>query len=556
MAVEAGRPPLLPVLPVRHPPSIRRGFNDAVTGIVPVNDGSGDVFAAGSFTTYTDIVSNRLIRLHADGTVAQAFPDGFNDFVLNLIRARDGSGAMYALGSFTQFNGQPASGFIRLNRDGTRDTNFQLAAMDQSPSAIAPIPDGSGAVYIGGTFTNYGGTPIRHLARLRANGSLDPSFNPGGGFIGISDGEGGVNNLLGISHMAVEEIGSRRLYVQGLFGSYRGTSVPGFLRILLSGEIDPTFVNGSFPGASPFAPNPETLLPTTDGKIYVGGRAIGLVRVNENGSIDSGFAPPQMSTTMVASAGDPTGDIYVSSFSQFRRLRPDGSPAPTFQEPAIDNQMNIVVPVGDGSTDVYAGGLFTAYAGNGVNHLARVHSDGTLASQTVRGSGFSIDVRDVEAGGDGGVYVVVNFPVSYYNGTLIRSLVRLLANGTLDPSFLFRENLSPAGTGGFVLSATRARNDSRLYVTGTLREYDGHPVAGVMRLFPDGSLDQSFVVNGGFGGIGEELNVVPAVSPAGTIYALLGGTPVPRLVRLTSSGALDPTFGIGSGFEGGSPVIR
>ena len=202
MAVEAGRPPLLPVLPVRHPPSIRRGFNDAVTGIVPVNDGSGDVFAAGSFTTYTDIVSNRLIRLHADGTVAQAFPDGFNDFVLNLIRARDGSGAMYALGSFTQFNGQPASGFIRLNRDGTRDTNFQLAAMDQSPSAIAPIPDGSGAVYIGGTFTNYGGTPIRHLARLRANGSLDPSFNPGGGFIGISDGEGGVNNLLGISHMA------------------------------------------------------------------------------------------------------------------------------------------------------------------------------------------------------------------------------------------------------------------------------------------------------------------------------------------------------------------
>src|SRR6185503_17575044 len=62
-----------------------RGFNDAVTGIVPVNDGSGDVFAAGSFTTYTDIVSNRLIRLHADGTVAQAFPDGFNDDVRMLV---------------------------------------------------------------------------------------------------------------------------------------------------------------------------------------------------------------------------------------------------------------------------------------------------------------------------------------------------------------------------------------------------------------------------------------------------------------------------------------
>src|ERR1043165_3206272 len=80
-----------------------RGFNDSVTGIVPVNDGSGDVIVAGFFTTYTGVVSNRLIRLHADGTVAQAFPDGFNDFVLNLISARDSTGAMYALGSFTQF---------------------------------------------------------------------------------------------------------------------------------------------------------------------------------------------------------------------------------------------------------------------------------------------------------------------------------------------------------------------------------------------------------------------------------------------------------------------
>jgi uncharacterized delta-60 repeat protein len=524
-----------------------RSFNDSVTGIVPVNDGSGDVVVAGVFTTYTDVVSNRLIRLHADGTVAQAFPDGFNDFVLSLVSARDSSGAMYALGNFTQFNGQPAAGIIRLNRDGSRDTNFQLAAMDQFPSAMAPIPDGSGAVYIGGLFTHYGGVAIRHLARLRANGSLDQSFSTGEGFTGISDGEGGVNNLLFIQHMAVEEIGSRRLYVQGLFGSYRGMSVPGFLRILLSGEIDPTFLNGSFPGASPFVPSAETLLPTADGKIYVGGRALGLVRVNENGSIDQSFAPPQLSTTMVASAGDATGDIFVSGFSQFRRLRPDGSPAPTFQEPTINDQVSTVLPVGDGSTDIYAGGSFTAYAGNGVNHLARVHSNGTLASQTVRGSGFSIDVRDVEAGGEGGVYVVINFPVSNYNGTVIRPLVRLLSNGTLDPTFLFRENLPPAGTGGFVLSATGARNDGRLYVTGTLTEYDGHPVEGVMRLFPDGRLDQSFVPNGSFGGFGEELSVVPAVSPPGTLYAF-GGTPQ-RLVRLTSSGAVDPTFAIGSGFD-------
>src|SRR6478672_4092201 len=112
-----------------------RGFNNAVTGIVPVNDGSGDVFAAGSFTTYTDVVSNRLIRLHADGTVAQTFPDGFNAVVMMLVSAHDDRGAMYALGALTQCNAPPAAGFIRLNRDGSRDTNFQLAAMDQFPTA-------------------------------------------------------------------------------------------------------------------------------------------------------------------------------------------------------------------------------------------------------------------------------------------------------------------------------------------------------------------------------------------------------------------------------------
>ncbi len=530
-----------------------RGFNNVVTGIVPVNDGSGDVFAAGSFTTYTDVVSNRLIRLHADGTVAQAFPDGFNDAVGTLVGARDSSGAMYALGSFTQFNGQPAAGFIRLNRDGSRDTNFQLAAMDQFPTAVAAIPDGSGAVYIGGSFTNYGGTAARHLARLRANGSLDPSFNPGGGFVGISDGEGGTNNLLSIQHMAIEEIGSRRLFVQGLFGSYRATSVSGFLRILPSGEIDPTFITGPFPGASPFNPTAETLLPTNDGKIYVGGRAIGLVRLNENGSMDGSFAPPPMITTAVASAGDATADIYVSGFSQFRRFRPDGSPAPTFQEPVINDQVSTVVPVGDGSTDVYVGGFFTAYAGDGVNHLARVRSDGTLASETVRGSGFSYDVMDVEAGDGGSVYVIT-FPDQFYNGTAIRPLVRLLPNGTLDPAFLFRENVI-SGSGVFIASVTRARNDSRIYVTGRFTEYDGSgaAVASVMRLFPDGSLDQSFVSGQGFNGSFPK--VVPAASPAGALYAFgdfseYKGRPVPNLVRLVSHGALDPAFTTGSGFEG------
>ena len=549
-----------------------RGFDNAVTGIVPVNDGSGDVFVAGYFTTYTDVPSNRLIRLHADGTVAQAFPDGFNDAVLNLVAARDNSGAMYALGSFTQFNGQPAAGLIRLTREGTRDPNFQLATMDRPPSAMALIP-GSGDLYIGGTFTSYGGMAIQHLAKLHANGLLDTSFNPGEGFVGLFDGGPGPTRTLVVARMAVEEIGSRRLYVSGIFGSYRGMSVPGFVRVLPTGEIDPTFNVSTGVGVTASTLIIEALLPTADGKVYVGGRvgnsvSQGLLRINENGSLDPNFLPPPLTTLTIGSTGETTGDIYVSGFEssngvltfRLRRLRPDGSPAPTFQEPTINDQVSTAVPVGDGSTDMYAGGFFTAYAGNGVNHFARVRGDGALASQTIRGSGFSYDVTTVEPGGQGSVYVDTRG--DSYNGSAIRPLVRLLPNGTLDPSFVFIQEVVP-GTGVFIDSVRRPPNDSRLYVTGTFREYDGSPITSVMRLFPDGSLDRSFVTGQGFhhvipaARIDEVVapEIMPAVSPAGTLYAFgrftdYDGTSIPNLVRLTSTGHLDPTFAIGSGFEG------
>jgi uncharacterized delta-60 repeat protein len=140
--------------------------------------------------------------------------------------------------------------------------------------------------------------------------------------------------------------------------------------------------------------------------------------------------------------------------------------------------------------------------------------------------------------------------------------VRLLANGTLDPTFLFREDIVP-GRGGYINSVTRARNDNRIYVTGTFTQYDGRPVTSVMRLFPDGNLDQAFVSGEGFHNANSAAstnfvvapNVVPAASPAGALYAFgefnqYNGTPVPALVRLTSSGSLDPGFAIGSGFDG------
>src|SRR5580765_5435170 len=56
-------------------------------------------------------------------------------------------------------------------------------------TAISPIPDGSGKIYVGGDFSSYFqyGPPQRYvplsgIARLNSDGSLDPGFQSGRGF--------------------------------------------------------------------------------------------------------------------------------------------------------------------------------------------------------------------------------------------------------------------------------------------------------------------------------------------------------------------------------------
>src|SRR4051812_22353475 len=66
-------------------------FNGRVSSMVPMDDGTGDVYVAGEFTAYNGTATNYLIKLNADGPLAMAFPDGFDAPVLALSLARDGS---------------------------------------------------------------------------------------------------------------------------------------------------------------------------------------------------------------------------------------------------------------------------------------------------------------------------------------------------------------------------------------------------------------------------------------------------------------------------------
>jgi beta-propeller uncharacterized protein DUF5122 len=378
--------------PMSQPSS---GFNGVVRSIMPVPDGSRDVYVAGDFTTYRGTITNRLVRLHADGTVAVPFEQGFDERVMALALAKDGSGALYAAGEFKNFDGQPAPRIARLKRDGSMDSGFRPGTgFNLNPLALAGTDDNTGDVYVAGNFTSFNGTAVHRIARLNADGSVDLAFAVGTGI----ESAPGIN--VGVRSVALAPDGSGRLYVGGSFVSYNGAPVSSLFRLQPDGMVDATFRAGSGIPASSAAPPVMVIMPALDGTrdFYVGGQigsydgqpiGPGVIRVHETGALDTTFASTLSLTVFAISpVPDGSGDIYIGGDtnsvpgSRLLRLNRNGSPVSNFQEAGgLDSSMVSIVSAADSTGDLYVGGLFTLYNGIAVNHLVRIHADGTVTAQ-------------------------------------------------------------------------------------------------------------------------------------------------------------------------------
>ena len=104
-------------------------------------------------------------------------------------------------GSFTDYNGTGRGRLIRLNADGSLDTAFTDAASRTGTTAnfngtVSSIAlQSNGKVLVGGNFTNYAGTNGRsRLIRLNADGTLDTDF-----CVNASDGAKFSNTILSIA---------------------------------------------------------------------------------------------------------------------------------------------------------------------------------------------------------------------------------------------------------------------------------------------------------------------------------------------------------------------
>lgn len=364
------------------------GFNQRVITVLAATDGSGDVYVGGEFTVYNGKTVNRIVRLNADGSIDNGFNTGtgFDHIVNDIVSANDGSGDIYVGGHFLTYDGVASRSIIRLDPDGSVDPGFNPGSLfDGAVESIALAIDGSGDIYFGGQFTSFGIHTRNRIARLKMNGAIDTTFNTGTGFdfivYDITTAKGAGDDL-------------EDLYAVGDFGIYRGNARSGAVRINSDSSDDPLFDQGSG-----FNSRPEVVAAFDDGSAdaYIGGHftsydgsaSAKIIRLNVDGTIDPGF---DVGTgfdgllSAIVAAADGSGDIYVGGYftnydgnsaNRIIRLQGNGAIDTGFDSGSgFDGPALSIAPAVDGSGDLYVGGDFTAYGGIGNNRIIRLNSFG------------------------------------------------------------------------------------------------------------------------------------------------------------------------------------
>jgi uncharacterized delta-60 repeat protein len=331
-----------------------QGVADTVSEVAVQPDGK---FVLAGETTSFDFA---ITRLNPDGSPDTSFGTGgstaidfrgASDFANAQTIQPDGK--IVLAGSAFVGNGADGSALIdmavtRLTADGQLDGTFDagkvlipVAGRQAIATAVATQPDGA-VVVAGSAYDPITGQSVAVVARLTADGQLDPTFGTGG----VTTFQVGASNSL--EAVAIQPDG--RIVVVGTTGA---TREPGgdlvVARLRADGQLDPAFGTGGtavvdFGGAD----SGSVVAIQSDGRIVVGGQTGNLfaaARLNADGSPDSTFGTGGKTTLDVGGTaqvnaaviqsdgkillGGDSGGYYAADFA-VARLTADGLPDPTF----------------------------------------------------------------------------------------------------------------------------------------------------------------------------------------------------------------------------------
>ncbi len=328
---------------------------------------------------------------------------------------------------------------------GSLDTNFvAVAGTDIAPVRLAPLPDGR--LYVGGAFTNYGGAGKATVARLLANGQVDPAFAlpplrqinaavifNGQVLVPASTNAGTLTAILALP--------DGRAVITGNFTHIGATAARSLALLGTDGSpVVTSFAIGEL------EPQAFALLAGPAGTFYVGNKGnltsgrLPLLRFKLDGSVDASFTPPTLA------------ELGYQTANPFTLL-----PGPSGTTYAITAAATNGAPVSDILRLTSSGALDTTFAGTGKARIPFVTQSSFVADASGR--------------------LTFTAVTSYRGAALTRKINRLSLNGDLDASFL-----SPVdpGFGGRVVAAQA--DGKILYTGGQLPIYrlnaDGTPDTG------------------------------------------------------------------------------
>ncbi len=218
----------------------------------------GKVLIGGDFTQVNGTGRARIARLNTNGVVDVSFNSGSgaNNRVTTIAVQPDGK--ILAGGWFTNFNGFARSRLVRLEANGSVDTNFNIGTgFNDTVSSLVVQPDTR--ILVGGWFNTNNGAVQRKLVRLLSNGAVDSEFTNN---MGAGIRTSGSPNLGSVNAIALQPDG--KVVVAGEFAYYNNVFRANLARVLADGQLDTNFTAGVGVFAS-------SVIAPADGSITVAG---------------------------------------------------------------------------------------------------------------------------------------------------------------------------------------------------------------------------------------------------------------------------------------------
>jgi uncharacterized delta-60 repeat protein len=454
------------------------GPNGPVRSVAVQPDGR--ILIAGTFTTCSGGARRNVARLEADGSLDDSFgqESGADDDVHAIGLQQDGS--VLVVGAFNDINGFARHGVCRLRASGAVDEGFCPAPPTGANGSVYDIDVISGdRILVVGVFTEYGRWTRKYVMRLLPDGDTDLSFALSSSF------NGSVNQCIGM-------VGDQVL-IRGYFSRYGTTDRRQVALLNSSGELDQEFDPGSRMNGSVYAVAVQNEMVFVAGTFtsYDGVERHKLARVFLNGDLDGSFVPDSLGfqrITGVTVQHDNkvvvTGLVSTSPLRYgIARLLPDGDMDPGFVTcMAIDQFTSILALLPDGKI-IATVNTPTNVCGSSWGRLVRLNANGTIDPTFDPGDGPNNAVRRVEVLADG--RLVIGGWFTAYDGVGCGRLARVNVDGSLDESF-------DTGTGANAnVLAIAQGSDERLLIGGDFTTYDGVARSRIARVLGQFDLGQA-----------------------------------------------------------------